>query len=69
MSKVKKSRPLTQFFYEEKINCQDLKKRPAGSCGKKMKIMALINPYIHFNGNAEEADKYGIQWMVAFDPE
>ena len=61
--------------------------------------MALINPYIHFNGNAEEADKlfnglseggeiempiadgpldsyfgmfaakYGIQWMVAFDPE
>ncbi len=60
--------------------------------------MALINPYINFNGNAEEADKlfnglsvggqievpigdspwgsyfgmfrdkYGIEWMVDFDP-
>lgn len=42
--------------------------------------MALINPYIHFNGNAEEAftfyktvfggelSKFGVQWMVDYDP-
>ncbi len=60
--------------------------------------MALINPHINFNGNAEEADrlfkglstggtvempigdspwgsyfamfrdKYGIEWMIEFDP-
>lgn len=30
--------------------------------------MALINPYFHFNGNAEEAfaDKHGVQWRVVF---
>ena len=38
--------------------------------------MAQLNPYIHFNGNADRrrayfgmfADKYGIEWMVDFTP-
>jgi len=28
--------------------------------------MATINPHINFNGNFR--DKYGIEWMVDFDP-
>jgi PhnB protein len=31
------------------------KKKKESKQFKKIKIMALINPYIHFNGNAEEA--------------
>jgi hypothetical protein len=27
--------------------------------------MAVINPHINFNGNAEE----GIEWIVNFDPD
>jgi hypothetical protein len=39
----------------------------------KIKIMALINPHINFNGNAEEAfnfykSVFGGEWMIDFDP-
>ena len=30
--------------------------------------MTQINPHINFNGNAEEADKFGVEWMLDFDP-